>query len=147
MKTNSYSELLKILPVQSTEAIMSTLSILPLDLREFLRKKFSEEGDKFVADPVFEPMFSYKPSQQTFGELSGKLLPRSFVNALHGASEYRFDKSMYPYQHQLTSWETLLNTNNSLVVSSGTGSGKTECFMIPIISDLVQQVEKTNSVL
>lgn len=36
---------------------------------------------------------------------------------------------------------------NSLVVSSGTGSGKTECFMIPIISDLVQQVEKTNSVL
>lgn len=49
MKTNSYSELLKILPVQSTEAIMSTLSILPLDLREFLRKKFSEEGDRTLS--------------------------------------------------------------------------------------------------
>ena len=54
---------------------------------------------------------------------------------------------MYPYLHQKKSWETLLNTKNSLVVSSGTGSGKTECFMIPIISDLASQIERDNKIL
>ena len=139
MKRNSYSELLKILPEQSKDAIMSTLSILPQNLREFLSNKVSLENEKFLSDPVFEPMFSYKTDDNTFEELAGKLLERSFVNVLDKATEYRFSKTMHPYIHQLKSWQTLLNTNNSLVVSSGTGSGKTECFMIPIISDLVRQ--------
>lgn len=139
MKRNSYSEILKILPEQSKDAIMSTLSILPQHLRDFLRNKFSLEDEQFLADPVFEPMFSYKSSNTTFEELSHTLLDKSFVNVLNKANKYNFSKKMYPYVHQLQSWQILLNTNNSLVVSSGTGSGKTECFMIPIISDLVKQ--------
>jgi len=147
MKRNSYSEILKILPEQSKDAIMSTLSILPQNLREFLRDKFSLEDEKFLSDPVFEPMFSYKTDSNSFEELSGKLLERSFVNVLDKSTEYRFSKTMHPYEHQIKSWKTLLNTNNSLVVSSGTGSGKTECFMIPIISDLVRQSKGSSNVL
>ena len=41
-----------------------------------------------------------------------------------------------PYKHQYNSWKTLLQENKSIVVTSGTGSGKTECFMIPLIQDL-----------
>ncbi|MGT2430953.1 DEAD/DEAH box helicase [Cupriavidus basilensis] len=42
--------------------------------------------------------------------------------------------------HQLQAWETLLGpTPKSAVITSGTGSGKTECFMVPILDDLVRE--------
>ena len=47
-------------------------------------------------------------------------------------------KPFEPYKHQAKSWEELAN-GNSIVVTTGTGSGKTECFMLPLISDLKNQ--------
>lgn len=44
-----------------------------------------------------------------------------------------------PYKHQVECWETLLTQKHSMVVTTGTGSGKTECFMIPIIKELAGQ--------
>ena len=47
-----------------------------------------------------------------------------------------------PYQHQYECWNALLNKTTddgkpkSVVVTTGTGSGKTECFMMPLIHDL-----------
>lgn len=44
-----------------------------------------------------------------------------------------------PYKHQFESWKTLLDDNwKSIVVTSGTGSGKTECFMVPLIHALTK---------
>ena len=45
-----------------------------------------------------------------------------------------------PYKHQYESWKALLTDVNtkSIVVTSGTGSGKTECFMMPLIHDLTK---------
>lgn len=45
-------------------------------------------------------------------------------------------KSFAPYKHQYECWKTALNCKKSFVVTSGTGSGKTECFMVPILQDL-----------
>ena len=53
--------------------------------------------------------------------------------------EYRFPLDRAPYTHQTNSWKTLLNDKKTIVVTSGTGSGKTECFMIPVIQDLYRQ--------
>jgi DEAD/DEAH box helicase domain-containing protein len=39
-----------------------------------------------------------------------------------------------PWQHQLQAWERLSGTGaKSTVIATGTGSGKTECFLYPII--------------
>ncbi len=52
-----------------------------------------------------------------------------------------------PYQHQYECWNALLNKTTddgkpkSIVVTTGTGSGKTECFMMPLIHDLSQNVK------
>ena len=46
-----------------------------------------------------------------------------------------------PYKHQFESWETLLTQRKSIVVTSGTGSGKTECFMVPLIHDLTKNAQ------
>lgn len=55
-----------------------------------------------------------------------------------------------PYNHQYNAWMTLLEEGNSIVVTSGTGSGKTECFMVPLIHDLTKEQdansERTNAV-
>ena len=41
-----------------------------------------------------------------------------------------------PYQHQATSTKLSLVDGRSLVVMTGTGSGKTECFLLPILGKL-----------
>lgn len=47
--------------------------------------------------------------------------------------------SFLPYEHQVKCWNALRangTTYKSMVVTTGTGSGKTESFMVPLISDL-----------
>ncbi len=147
MKRSSFREVINSIPRQSTEAILSSLYILPTELRAHLNERLSTD-EQFITDPIFEPMFGYKTSSQTMRDLSGNLLTKSFVDALDQASnDYRFPKERKPYVHQIQSWKALLESKNSLVVSSGTGSGKTECFMIPIISDLAKQLEENDCIL
>jgi len=54
-----------------------------------------------------------------------------------------------PYEHQYKCWDALLNKTveigglkkpKSIVVTTGTGSGKTECFMMPLVHDLKQNL-------
>ena len=58
-------------------------------------------------------------------------------------------KSYYPpYEHQYQCWNHLLNEQvngkpKSICVTTGTGSGKTECFMLPLVYDLDRQ-QKAN---
>ncbi len=46
-----------------------------------------------------------------------------------------------PYKHQVEAWKSLTNKTGpkkSMVVTTGTGSGKTECFMLPLVNDLLE---------
>ena len=52
--------------------------------------------------------------------------------------EYRFPKDRFPYKHQIESWNEFLNQKNSILVTTGTGSGKTECFMLPVLQDIFE---------
>lgn len=56
-------------------------------------------------------------------------------------------KDYNPYVHQYESWKALSEftedkKTKSIVVTSGTGSGKTECFMMPLIADLNGKVTR-----
>ena len=48
-----------------------------------------------------------------------------------------------PYEHQYQCWKTLLQEKTadedptSICITTGTGSGKTECFMMPLVKDLI----------
>ena len=46
-----------------------------------------------------------------------------------------------PYQHQAESTRLSLTEGRSLVVMTGTGSGKTECFLLPILGKLASEAE------
>ncbi|MNR20026.1 hypothetical protein D3C85_1368470 [compost metagenome] len=62
-----------------------------------------------------------------------RLLSKEIVASLDGKANgrYRFGAGWRPFTHQLASWRSLLDKKHSVVVTSGTGSGKTECFMVP----------------
>jgi ATP-dependent helicase YprA (DUF1998 family) len=94
--------------------------------------------------PVLEAALPYVAAQVTIGDLAGNLLHPSLVEALDGADTpdrpYRFERGMKPYAHQLAAWRTLAEeTPRSVLVTSGTGSGKTECFLVPILDSLARQ--------
>src|SRR5690606_15497435 len=63
-----------------------------------------------------------------------------------GDDEYKFPKSRHPYKHQRKSWKALLNDNKSIAVTTGTGSGKTECFMLPVLQDIHEHSRNTHGV-
>ena len=63
-------------------------------------------------------------------------------------SEGDLDRLIYdpPYQHQAASTRLSLVEGRSLVVMTGTGSGKTECFLLPILGKLASEAEKKGRV-
>ena len=46
------------------------------------------------------------------------------------------------YKHQYNSLKEAFINRNHIVVTTGTGSGKTECFLLPVIADLIKESEK-----
>ena len=96
------------------------------------------QSDALLADPVYEAARDWEPAHSTLDDLAGRLLHPDLVAALDDATEERMPRNRRPWSHQLAAWEAARD-GLSCVVSSGTGSGKTECFMIPMLDDLLRQ--------
>ena len=82
------------------------------------------------AVPVVQCMNSYTPVSSDKVEKAKSLVGKLWT------------KPYPPYEHQYKCWDVLLNQHTadnkpkSIVVTTGTGSGKTECFMMPLVHDL-----------
>ncbi|NEV60366.1 DEAD/DEAH box helicase [Thiorhodococcus minor] len=144
-----FTTLIEQLGRRATRATLGLRGFRNDALREHLRSMLGQGAglpDAFLADPVFEASFGWRQADVTLGGLSGKLLHPDLVKALcepqrQGLSEdYRFPARQHPYRHQLEAWRALLEAMRSILVSSGTGSGKTECFLIPILNDLAAEL-------
>ena len=96
-----------------------------------------QEGS-LLADPVFEAAKAWEPGPKSLGALSGKLLEPDLVTALATAEDYQMPSEMIPWAHQHRAWEASIAEQKSVLVTSGTGSGKTECFLIPILNDILR---------
>lgn len=115
--------------------------------QEYMRYILTEE-EPLLSEPVFQSIFPWEDSKETFGEHASKLgiLSPTFVEALSSGridKDLRFPLDRHPYKHQTKSWKTMLSDKGeTIVVTSGTGSGKTECFMIPVLQDIANRNEK-----
>ena len=148
--------LLKELPERVSDAALSMLRPSSTSFRGFLRKRLSAvaaDSQGITADPAFEAMFGWRNAQESLDELVKRdLLHSKFVETLahpytenassNGASTpYAFTGDMRPFTHQLEAIEAV-KSGKSVLVSAGTGSGKTEGFLFPILSDLSRAVEQ-----
>lgn len=102
-------------------------------LREVIKDLFAPKK----AVPVVQCMNSYVSVHSVSGEEA-----RATVGTLWDKPK---PKSYDPYEHQYQCWKTLLQEKSedgkpmSICVTTGTGSGKTECFMMPLVHDLEGQ--------
>ena len=141
MKASRINEALGSLSRKSASSMVAHGKIASSALNTTLLHRLSappgEEGS-FLTDPVFEIAQSWEQANSTFGDLSGKLLHPKLVSSLSEATYAPMPIERHPWSHQLASWEAT-SKGYSCLVSSGTGSGKTECFIIPILNDLLRQ--------
>lgn len=146
-----FSDLLSQLAERAKLATISRLGFANVPLRRHLAEVFSRpygEPGSFLADPTFEAVFGWKEADPSMRELAENLLSTTLVDAMDAppkelAGDYRFARDQRPYAHQLQAWEILARpTPQSIVVASGTGSGKTECFMVPILDRLARLREE-----
>lgn len=118
-------------------------------LREYLRQQFEVEGGKpgsFLGQPVFEALFEYESQPHPLANLD--FLHVKTVDLLDNPPkehrERRFSKLLHPYKHQVAAWQSLkAEPCRSAIISTGTASGKTECFLVPILDDLVREYSKS----
>ena len=87
------------------------------------------QGPFFHCTPCYKPTFSINDLVKGQGNI---LLSSEILKLPHE----HFDPSRSLYTHQVKSIKKL-QKGNSLVVATGTGSGKTECFLLPILSDIL----------
>lgn len=114
-------------------------------MQNYIRDILSIE--KVLAKPVFQNMFPWEPYTETLKQINGIFSPE-FIQKIDSIKneEYRFPADRHPYKHQVDSWRMSLVEKKSILVTTGTGSGKTECFMLPVLQDIYTHNPNSNGV-
>jgi ssDNA-binding Zn-finger/Zn-ribbon topoisomerase 1 len=88
-----------------------------------------------IQGPFYHCTPCYKPDLTIQQVVSGEG-PISLSQKILDLPPDYFDPSRPLYSHQVTAIKALQSGNN-LVVATGTGSGKTECFLLPILNSIL----------
>ena len=119
---------------------------LPCDEYKKERRALYEQEGIIMQSPIIEFVKKYEPYKtlkETYLELpKGKGYDASIAEFLNKGLLKNDDGSeRVLYEHQYKSVIDVLGNDKNLVVTTGTGSGKTECFMTPLITDLVKEAK------
>lgn len=125
---------------RATESTLGLMGVTNPALRKHLTEVMGDQPGRdgaFLASPLFEQTFGWEAASLTMVQLAEQgLISKEVVESL-GIER--------PFKHQLASWRALIQDQHSIIVTSGTGSGKTECFMIPVLDDLVREYRANDS--
>jgi hypothetical protein len=103
------------------------------------RSELLNQPGSLFAEPYIELMPSFVSATETTSELMTRLgVPEAAELARAGLLPY--DR---PYAHQAEALEHAL-TGRDVVIGSGTGSGKTEGFLLPVLARLVRESRSWN---
>lgn len=116
--------------------ITTTLQLKDDNLNKQLSLEL-REPNRFVKGPFVEITPPYEKSNTIKSLIDSQLLTNSFYK-LGGD----LDLNRPLYLHQERAIKNLVDKKRNVIVSTGTGSGKTEAFLIPIINYLLQLHEK-----
>ena len=117
-------------------------------------EKLEEERDKLLRkngllfqEPRFEPIFPYPSSKRTLTELCDDLKLTSELGEFlaTGGEEGLAPIDRHLYEHQADAIKASVFDGEDVVVTTGTGSGKTECFLLPIFSYLIKESQAWTS--
>ncbi len=120
-----------------------------------LNAKKDEEllkDDNLLKEPLFEILPEYVTASIKGEEIDDLVdLSDKFAVGFDQNKEYAFDFlskfiktgliSYKPYQHQVEMFEKAFINKNNTVITSGTGSGKTESFLFPLFGQLYKEAK------
>lgn len=145
-------ETLERLRQRIAEAVIAQSGLRHPALAAHLRDALADAtgAGSIILPPVLEGAFPFEIAEETLGDLAGNALDSRTVDALVGddsGTGYSFPRKREPYKHQLAAWKTLGGTSSkSVVVTAGTGSGKTECFLVPMLDSLYRKNERSTGI-
>ena len=113
------------------------------------RRALLDVDGRLYRRPLIEPVPAYQLCGQTFSQAARSVLaptwPQSAISDLAAFVSQGLFPPTLPngqprelYTHQRTVFEESVVLGNDVVVTTGTGSGKTECFLLPIAASLVR---------
>jgi DEAD/DEAH box helicase domain-containing protein len=120
----------------------------PFDLRyqdiTLERRQLLDQDGRIYRRPLIEPVPAYRPSGQSFAQAASALLsatwpPEAINDAAAFVSQGLFPPNYTLHQHQRDVFEEVLVNGRDAVVTTGTGSGKTECFLLPVAAAIVRE--------
>ncbi|MEG5021474.1 DEAD/DEAH box helicase [Microcoleus sp. AT8-B1] len=114
-------------------------SAFPLRYRALAdeRDRILQKPGTLSQPPLVEPVPIYPSSGMNLSAAANQL-PSEYHN-LAELGQMIFDPGVQLYRHQWESLREVLVNQKDLVVTTGTGSGKTECFLLPLLAQLARE--------
>lgn len=129
------ARLLTQLPRRTTEAVVEVEAPRHEALRRYLHTRLNGSfgsREALMAPPAIEGAFPWLPADPAGAQ--------PLLDSLHPLVRERVPA--VPFAHQVEAWQHLLDDlPRSVVVTAGTGAGKTECFLLPVVEHLARQAE------
>ena len=120
----------------------------PFDLRyqELVaeRRNLLNRDGRIFRQPLIEPVPAYQSCNRTFqtmaqSRLAGVWPQAPIADLADFVSLELFPATRQPYAHQEQVFAESVINRNDVIVTTGTGSGKTECFLLPVIAGLIRE--------
>ncbi|MEZ5080349.1 MAG: DEAD/DEAH box helicase [Thermoleophilia bacterium] len=106
------------------------------------RRELMERDGVVTIEPLIEPVLPYEPAEAITDALSGSGLHARVPDVI-GDMLFSSDGLFQLREHQANSLRHSVTPDGAaqrnVVVTSGTGSGKTECFLLPVLARLVDE--------
>jgi len=111
---------------------------------EIERNNLLQNEGLFYREPWIEPLPDYKKSGKRVSQLTDNDLP-TLTDAQRHTFRQLVSKGLFPdtnelYEHQAEMLKTALQGKEHCVITTGTGSGKTESFLLPLFAQLAKEL-------
>ncbi|MGE3109706.1 MAG: DEAD/DEAH box helicase [Vicinamibacterales bacterium] len=108
------------------------------------RRRLLDVDGRLYRRPLIEPVPAYESSGQNFSQCAQALLGGQWPAGPLGdlkdfVSHGLFPPSLRLYAHQREVLQQSVVQGRDVVVTTGTGSGKTECFLLPVVTALIRE--------
>jgi len=100
------------------------------------RRQLLDADRQLYRQPLFEPVAPYESSGLTIAQACAQLGVLADVAGFTQCGLFPATRRLH--RHQFEAWDASRD-GKAVIVTSGTGSGKTECFLIPIFASLIEE--------
>lgn len=108
-------------------------------------RELARNSEGLFKGPILEASPKYRQDKSLLELVTeeNSILSEQFLEYAPGASQIKVEQALNLvrklYTHQNKAIHKIVGQNRNVIVATGTGSGKTECFLLPIIDHLLKE--------